>query len=460
MDSQAQRRCGRPCRDRRGARPRRRRLFAVAAAVAVLTVACTPDDAPPAGPELPADDPAEDARDETAEDTRDDRVEDEARDETAALFDEIVEQVAELRELPVEAEVPLEIVGSEEMIELALADAEDDLESIARSEAVAKALHQIPEDADLLELNEELVEAGVAGLYRPSENRAYVVGDGDGLSPLEQVTVAHEVVHALQDQFVDLTVLEEFDDDPDARMAFTSVIEGDAVRLQEQWAAGHLTEQERQERMAEEQRIGQEQFETLQALPRALLEHFVTPYVAGPEFVAVVTRDVGLPALDEALEDPPTTMVEIFDPSLYEEGFSPEPVEVGAAPDGYSQLADWTWGAFEVALLLELAEGHSPAPELTSAWRGGRLAAFEDGDEVAVAVAWTFVDEVSAGRVCEAVPDWYATVADGQPADGQPADGGGVFEAADDALVLECSGTDVSFALGQDVEVARAALGG
>ncbi len=442
-----------------GRRWRRLGPVLVVVALGLAVAACTPGrPEPPDGPDDPddpdamADESADESVDDRVDDPGDDRAED---DDVARLFDEIVEQVADLRELPVEDDIPLEVVSSEQIIDIALEDAADDLEGLARSEAIAKALHQIPEDADLLELNEELVEAGVAGIYRPEEGRAYIVGDEDGLSPLDRVTVAHEVVHALQDQFVDLTVLEEFDGDPDGRMAFSSVIEGDAVRLQEQWAAGQLSEAQRQERMAEEQRIGQEQLETLQALPRALLENFVTPYVAGPPFVAEITRDAGLPALDRALEDPPGTMVEVFDPSLYEEGFTPEPVEVGAAPDGYASLADWTWGAFEVALLLELAEGHDASPELITAWRGGRLAGFEDGDDVAVAVGWTFADDAAAARICDAVPDWYASVADGQPtADAQ------TFEGPGDAMTLDCDGTDVAFALGPDVEVARTALGG
>ena len=433
-------------------------LLLVAVAIAVILTACNgaappPDDTADDAPAGDADtDDADDVADEDAADP-DDGAPD--APDVAARFDEIVEQVADLRGLPVDAEVPLDVVTSEELTEIALADAEDDLEQIARSEAVAKALHQIPEDTDLLELNEDLIAAGVAGMYVPEDDQAYVVSDGDGLSPLEQVTVAHEVVHALQDRYIDLGILDEFEDDPDAAMAFSSVIEGDAVRLQEQWAAAHLTEVQRQQRQVEEQQQVQEQQDTLLSLPRALLESFVTPYVAGPQFVATITQDGDPDALDAALEDPPSTMVEVFDPSLYADGFEPEPVEVGAVPDGYDELASWTSGAFEVALLLELADGHATSPELLGSWRGGQLAAFEDGDDVAVAVGWTFADEATAAQVCEVIPDWHATVADSEPAGSAD-----TYEGPSDALVVDCDGTDVSYAVGPDVEVARAALGG
>ncbi len=438
--------------------PPKRSLLLVPLLGALLLAACDDEVAPQgASDEAPVDAPEEEdaADDPNGDDGAEDAEPDPEDADVAARFEEIVDQVAELRGLPVDGDIPFEVVSSEEITEIALADAEDDLEEIARSETVAKALHQIPEDTDLLELNEDLVEAGVAGMYVPEDDQAYVVSDGDGLSPLEQVTVAHEVVHALQDQYIDLGILDGFEDDPDAAMAFSSVIEGDAVRLQEQWATAHLTEEQQQQRQVEERQVAQEQQDTLLSLPRALLESFVAPYVAGPQFVGTITQDGDLDALDAALEDPPTTMVEIYDPSLYVDGFEPEPVEVGAAPDGYEPLASWTWGAFEVALLLELADGHSSTPELPGAWRGGQLEAFEDGDDVAVAIGWTFADEDAAAQVCEVVPDWHATVADSEPAGSADA-----YEGPSDALVVDCDGTDVSFAVAPDVEVARAALGG
>lgn len=441
-------------------RPRRPGVT-IALLLAALVAACTPD-----GGEAPADGSAQsDADDEVAPDDQQeagddaDDAEDGASEATAERYEQIVDQVAELRDLPVEAEVPMEVVTSEEITEIALADAQDDLEEIARSEAVAKALHHIPEDTDLLELNEQLIEAGVAGIYVPEDERAYVVGgDDEELTPLEQVTVAHEVVHGLQDQLVDLTVLDGFEDDPDGAMAFSSLIEGDATQLQERWAAEHLSEEEQQQRVAEQQQAGAEQLETLGSLPTALLESFVAPYTAGPRFVEALTDGDDLSPVDAALEEPPATMLEVFEPSHYREGFTPEPVEVGAVPEGYARTADWTWGAFEVALMLELTDEQVVDPELITAWRGGRLAGFEpDGDDgrAAVAVGWTFADEAAAGEICEVVADWHASVADGEPTDDPD-----VLQGPDDALVRSCEGREVRFALGPDVEVARAALGG
>ncbi|MFP4636561.1 MAG: hypothetical protein ACLFRD_11920, partial [Nitriliruptoraceae bacterium] len=410
------------------ARRRRNVVLAVAVLLAVIAAACAGEDSGDGEPDedqaadQPQEDPDAEEPAEPAEPEEQDGDAGDGSDEaTAELFDEIVEEVAELRDLPVEAEVPMEVVSAEEITDIALADAEDELEEIARSEAIAKALHQIPEDTDLLELNEQLIEAGVAGIYVPEDERAYVVGDDDEeLSPLEQVTVAHEVVHGLQDRFIDLTVLDGFEDDPDGAMAFSSLIEGDASQLQERWASTHLSEEEQQQRYAEEQQMGAEQLETLGDLPPALLESFVAPYTAGPAFIEGITADQeDTDAIDAALEDPPETMLEVFDPAAYQEGFEPEPVEVGAIPEGYERTADWTWGAFEVALMLELTDEQAVDPQLIQAWRGGRLAGFQpgEGEQAVVAVGWAFADEDAAGQMCEVVADWHATVADGEATD-------------------------------------------
>ncbi len=453
----------------------RARSSAVATLVAVLALAaCEPGDPGPEdaadeaevpdeaeAPEQPQEGPAEPDAPAAPDDPEqapldpEDAPEGEDLDaEVADQFAEIVEQVSELRGLPVEGEIPLEVVTAEELVEIALADVEDELERFERTEAIAVALHQIPDDADLLELNEALLEAGAAGLYVPEDDQAYIVGDEGALSPLERVTVAHEVQHALQDQHIDLGQLRELQDDPDAQLAFSSLIEGDAVMVQEQWAAEHLSQEEQQQRQAEELEIGQEQAQDLQDLPPALLESFVAPYVAGPELVGNLVQDGGVDAVDAALGSPPTTMVEVYDPSLYRQGLEPEPVELGEAPDGYEPLDAFPSGAFDVELLYDLADDAPTERTGRTAWRGGELAAWRDGDDVTVAVGWTFVDDAAAEEVCDLVPAWHATVAGGEPTADDD-----VHEGPDDVLVVDCAGFTVRYAVAPDEEAARTALG-
>ena len=77
------------------------------------------------------------------------------------------------------------------------------IESLRRDQAFYTLLGLIPPGTDLLSLNEELLNAGVAGLYRPEVDRLYVRLFGS-FSALEEATASHEYAHYLQDAGYDL----------------------------------------------------------------------------------------------------------------------------------------------------------------------------------------------------------------------------------------------------------------
>lgn len=368
--------------------------------------------------------------------------------EATATFNRIVEQVAELRELSPTEDVPVELVEPDELAEHALDSSTEALEHLREIEAILAALHQIPDDADLSELLEDVVSLAAVGLYDPEDGRAYLVSDGDALSPSERSVVAHEAVHALQDQHFDLQRLSDLDDDPDAAMAFRSVVEGDAVVVEEQWADAHLSDEEQQQRRAEETEAGAQQLEALQELPPALVESFIAPYTAGPRFVRDLRRPDGWSAVDEAIAEPPQTMVEVLEPDLRADDFTPVDLDAGRDPAGWDPLEQLPWGAFEVLLLMELADGHTPDRAVATAWRGGQLAAWRRDDAVAVAVAWAFASPADANRVCDVVADWHATAANSQPV------GNGLYRGPDDVLRLDCEGDTVRFVVAPDADTA------
>lgn len=383
---------------------------------------------------------------EAVTDDRDDGSGDALADAVAGIVDE----VAALRDLPPQQEVAVSVVDTDEIVEVALESSDEALERFADTEAILAALHQIPADADLEELLADLLAVGITGLYVPEDDRVYVVGDEMPFGPAERTVVAHEVVHALQDQHFDLGRLDDLAEDPDAAMALLSVAEGDAVLSQEQWAETHLSSEEQQRRRAEELEGASEQRAALDELPTALIESFLAPYSAGPEFVGALRQQGGSGEVDAALADPPSTMVEVLNPDLYASGFTPVEVDPGTAPDGWEEAESLPWGAFEVALLYELAgKEQSGAP---AAWRGGQLRAWKRDGDVIAAVAWAFADAEQAGEVCGVVADWHATVADSKPA------GDGVLEGPTDALALDCAGDTVRFAVAPDADAATDTL--
>ncbi len=105
---------------------------------------------------------------------------------------------------------------------------------LAGAERSYKLFGLIPDTLDLRKFMLGLLTEQVAGYYDPETKVLYVVGtvgNGPGAVTPEMVsiTITHELVHALQDQYFPLDSLEKEHGDNDRTSAVQAVIEGEAV---------------------------------------------------------------------------------------------------------------------------------------------------------------------------------------------------------------------------------------
>ena len=151
--------------------------------------------------------------------------------ELQAELDRIARETATLRALPPLATIDDRVLTRAEilaMIPELVAEELDPVETAALSRALA-ALGLIPESTDLYDLMVRLLGEQVAGYYDPRTDEMVVVADGE--FGAAEYYYAHEVVHALQDAYLDpndlmedLTALNS-----DEELAVISLYEGDAV---------------------------------------------------------------------------------------------------------------------------------------------------------------------------------------------------------------------------------------
>jgi hypothetical protein len=437
--------------------PRPHVLVTLVASV-ILAVSCTAtEERDRAEPAEPDPDPSDEVTE--ADDEHEDEVPpEEEPSELELRLREIADQVSVLRDLPVLDEIATEVVEPEDFAEILteLGAEADALERTVAAERVLIALRHLPEDADLSGIQDELLTSAVVGLYDPAEATAYISSEAEPLGPAAASTAAHELLHALQDQHFDLTRLEDIpEDDGDALLAFHSVVEGDAVILEDQWASVHQTDEERAEAEREQLASAGDQLRLLQDAPPYVVESLVFPYIAGERFVATLINEGGYEAVDAALEEPPRTTLEILDPDQYLSGeFEPVEVTAGSAPgEDWQPLFRSTFGAFDLLALF----GASTAPGATQgstawpAWRGGALEAWQRDEETTVAAAWVFEDADRADTACQAVAAWYEDVAEGET-------DGDVWRGDRDVLGLDCTDETVRFSLAPDAATATATL--
>jgi hypothetical protein len=194
----------------------------------------------------------------------------------------------------------------------------EDRATLHHYEGLFRALGLISGEVDLEAASKQLAGEGVIGLYVPEEDRIYV--RGDTITAAMRPTIVHELTHALQAQHFDL---ERKAGTSGEDTAFVSLVEADAMRIEDAYVASR-PKAEQQAIAADEQRQAGET--DLDGVPPILTELFALPYVFGPTFVEAVAAEGGNAAVDRAFREPPTTERHVIDPQSYLDG--DEPVHV------------------------------------------------------------------------------------------------------------------------------------
>jgi hypothetical protein len=171
----------------------------------------------------------------------------------------------------------------------------------------------------------------VVGLYVDTDKTVYV--KGDQLTPFVKVTLAHELTHALQDQYFNLGKIKGGSADDEE--AVTALIEGDAVRVQNAYARSLPADQQQSYLQEEQQGSSQASTgNTSAGVPGFLTDQAQFPYDLGPTFVAALLQQGGNTKVDEAFRHPPTLDASIVNPQSFQAGTPAPSVKAPPLPSG------------------------------------------------------------------------------------------------------------------------------
>jgi hypothetical protein len=252
----------------------------------------------------------------------------------------------------------------------------------------------VPPDFDYEQGAFRLLEAQLAGFYEPHDKKMYLAADlPDGAA---DATLAHELVHALQDQHFDLgSRLAYKPEANDRESALQALAEGDATSamLDLQW--------QEQKKLAID--IPDDLFAAgiesslvsspdVADIPRVLRSSLVAPYLDGLMFVHALRRrglararatsgnDGGWAAVDEAWRKPPESTEQMLHLAKYDSHEPPESVPVPSPPGaGWSTLYDDVFGEEGLRIALEDWVPKKSAAAAATGWAGDRAALFREG---------------------------------------------------------------------------------
>lgn len=290
---------------------------------------------------------------------------------------------------------------------------------VERADRLAEAyalLGLVPEGFDLRATLLAVYTEQVAGFYDPVTTTLYVLDD-QPQSALEALLV-HELVHAIQDQWVDLDSITAFELGNDRRSAAQAAIEGHATLVMLEHTMNQMGSTEidvvEMPMFAGQLRPALEgvrdQYPALGSAPRIIQESLLLPYVAGAAFVqaAWAARGSRVP-LAEIM---PASTEQVSLPTRFTSNPPDAPTEVrltlsGSGAGSAEVLMEDVLGFAETRVLLEELGASASGAD---GWDGDRWALVEQtgtgsGTGTGVAsgmstrgVVWVTVFDSEAGR--------------------------------------------------------------
>ncbi|HSY91456.1 MAG TPA: hypothetical protein VK812_08795 [Candidatus Binatus sp.] len=309
--------------------------------------------------------------------------------------DEILEFDSKETGLPIKREVKRKLTSRDEVVSFLTKHVDDeDTKRLRRSELVLKKFGLLPHDFNLETFLVALLREEVAGYYDPKTKTVNLL---DWVPVEEQEPVmAHELTHALQDQYVGMQKwmkkgdkdLGEIRKDPtpadiendEIDTAREAVIEGQAQAVMFQYAIAPTgksiaTSPALMDAMEEETLTGSPSTKVFNDAPIFMKESLTFPYSYGMEFVVKLLQKAGKErAFAGLLKNPPHTTRQIMEPETYLANEKIEPMRV---PDFKHDFKDYdkfdigAMGEFDVAVLIEQYAGKPLSKSMYPAWRGG-----------------------------------------------------------------------------------------
>ena len=263
---------------------------------------------------------------------------------------------------------------------------------IRGQQAVYRQFGLLPDTLDLRKFLLDVLEEQIVGLYDPETKVLYVRSDKP--PELTNPTIQHEMIHALQDQYLNLDSIQKLSGDNDRLAALKAIIEGQATYEQLIAMVGGSSNLAARlpggwDRVRDVIREQQASMPVLATSPMIIQETLIFPYLSGAEFAKRFKEKHPSKSL---LQDLPTSTEQIIHSEAYFGTTRDEPVTVTLpAPRNGTKVYENNLGEFETRLFLyQHLKDHDAAIRGAAGWDGDRyvLVRTPQGDGLAWVTVW------------------------------------------------------------------------
>jgi hypothetical protein len=265
-------------------------------------------------------------------------------------------------------------------------------------EGAYKRLGMIPDTLQLQPFLTNLLEEQIVGYYDPRTKVLYVVEGAP--KDVVGITITHELVHALQDQYISMDSIQKVRDDNDRLSAAQSVLEGQAVYEQIAIMLGGtniaINLPGGWDRIRDLIRESQASMPIFAAAPRVIQETLIFPYLSGAEFYRNYKERKPDTLIYKAM---PVSTEQIIHPAaFFVNRDAPTRVNLGTLSNATASY-DNDLGEFETKLFLfEHLNDQNEAVRGASGWDGDRYAVINTPQGPGIAWLTVWDSPVEAGE--------------------------------------------------------------
>lgn len=308
--------------------------------------------------------------------------------EFLSAADEVLDEVSKIVALPVKFPLKKSIRTREEIREYVIKEIRSDREP-QKWYADQKALERfglIPRDFPLEDFLVGLLTEQIAGLYDP-KTREFFIADHVGIAEL-RIVMAHELVHALQDQNFEIEKwVKAARPNDDAMSARHAVLEGSAFAGMMDWSFRNQNVTTRDlpslEPLIRSQMVSEfDKNSQMGKAPLFIRDSLLFPYLAGTNFAqSLLKNGQGWTDFYAVFQKPPGSTHHVLHPDLYLKGETTPPV---ALPDAsklqrspWKKLDENVMGEFGLAGILKQLLTPERAERLSPSWAGDLYGVYE-----------------------------------------------------------------------------------
>lgn len=240
---------------------------------------------------------------------------------------EIIKFVEKQRQLSLPTEIPLKFLTRRQLQEQWRDSSFDvaTLEAVQTQQEFYRILGLIEPDVDLVEAAFDSQTDILLGYYTPKEKAMVIIAESVNMFAEEEMTFAHEYVHALQDYHFDLNNIITEDRSGDALLAARSLPEGDARLVEELFTRENIGQDELDYNIY---RYLFQEHPPLKGVSPALGIFTYFPYTAGEYFVIYlfIQGNYSWDLVNQAYYTLPVSSEQVMHPEKYLAGEVPIPI--------------------------------------------------------------------------------------------------------------------------------------